>query len=251
MNEHEKEFLDEASKDFELEYKKRNNLKSTIIFTIVCTILLTITCTIFYFTFKDLNKEKALYNSLNNMDIISNSDKKIDMKIYSSGDYAKIEKIIKNTYNTFQINYNELNKLYKELNTTNILNIEVYKKDGPSFNNTKKKIEENTKKRNEIINNITDLYSEETINKNIKNNNFNEYFAKLYKKILHEINYKSHVTSIRKYEDTILEHTNKLYEILDYLTLQKENWEISEENELVSYNQEFILKFNDMLNKMK
>lgn len=250
MNEHEKNFLEETEKDLELEYVKRKSKKSAIIFTLVCLFLLGIASAIFYFSFKDLNKERVLYNSLNNMDIISNTDKKVDMKIYSSGEYGKIEKIIKNSYNIFQKNYNDLNNLYKELNTKDILNITTYKEDGPDFINTKKKIEENNLKRKEVIKNISDLYSEQTINKNIKENNLNEYFSKLYKKILKDINYASHVNSINKYETSINEHTNKIIEILNYLTKEKDNWEISE-NELVSYNPDFILTFNEMLKKMK
>lgn len=250
MNEHEKDYLEETAKDLEQEFVKRRKIKSTITFTIICIILIALTTAICYFTFKDLDKERTLYNALNNMDIISNAESKVDMKIYSLGEYAKIEKLIKESYNTFNLNYTKLNELYKELNTSNILNIEVYKNDAPSFIDTKAKIEENTKKRNEAINNISNLINSETINKNIKENNLNDYYAKLYKKILRDINYKNHINSINKYETTISEHINNIYEILDYLTAQKDNWEIYE-NELVSYDPDFILTFNDMLKKMK
>lgn len=245
MNEHEKEFLEGAAKDFEQEFESKKNIKSNLAFFSVCIVLIIITAILGFFIFKDLGKERELYNSLNSMK--NKKTEEIDMKIYSKDNYAKVEKIIKEAYKEYTKNYNNLNTLYKELNTTNFLNVEIYKKEkDTSFFMPKKRLKENTDKRNEAIKNIEKLYSQETIQKNIKNNNFNEYFSKLYIKILNELNFKNHVDSIRKYEVNINAHIQSINDIYDYLISNKDKWEITE-NQLVSYYADFITEFNQKI----
>lgn len=248
MNEHEKEFLEDAAKDFNEEYEKRETKKFNIIFFTICIILICIATLLGIYFFKDLSKEKILYNSLNNMKIKDKNE--IDMKIYSTEDYAKVEKIIKESYKTYLDSYSTLNEQYKLLNSTNFLNIDVYKKEAANnFSDSKKRLEDNLQKRNEAILNIQNLYAEDTIKKNIKENNLNNYYEKLYRKLLNELNYKSHVDSINKYEKEIKSHTDSINDILDYLSQNKDKWEVSE-NELVSYDSNFITEFNDKISKL-
>ncbi len=248
MNEHEKEFLEDAAKDLEEEFENKEKRKLNLTFLCVCIVLIIVAIILGFFIFKDLGKERELYNSLNSMK--KKESQEIDMKIYSKDDYAKVEKIIKEAYKEYIENYNSLNSLYKELNTSNFLNLEIYKKEGAtSFAESKKRLEENTAKRNESIENIRKLYSEETIQKNIKDNNLNKYFSKLYRKILSELNFRSHINSINKYEGNINKHIGNINSIYDYLAENKDKWEVNE-NELVSYDANFITEFNQKISNI-
>lgn len=127
------------------------------------------------------DKLRSEIKKIYEMDIYSEN---IDMKIKTKGDYAIVEKTIKEYLNEYATKIKEINQILIDETVGNILTAENYKNDGPKFEKTKKYITETKTKFNEDIDRVIEISNEEAMMNAIQNKNLDEYYISLYKELL-------------------------------------------------------------------
>lgn len=227
---------------------KKKNL--SIAFIIIFIIILAIG-TIFY-TYKNKQKQEViLKEEISKL----NPQEEIDMSIKTNGNYAKIEKVIKEHFKEISDKSEKLINLYKNENIIKAISIENYEKDGPEFVNTKKMIANTKKEINENINALEECFKKENMDKKINDKNLSDYYMDLYNNlnINQEENFKQAEKNMQNIKNSNSEYMvmlDNIEEIINYLSNNKEEWKI--ENGEFKYNsEEFFKQYTSLLNELK
>lgn len=175
------------------------------------------------------------------------SEEVINMKIETTGDYAKVEKMIKTDYNDF---YKLVDKVINEYGNpiiANCLSARNYDKDGPEFINTKAELEQLKIKRKEINDKMLDIVSSKNIELKIKENKLSDYYVDLYKEYTDGL--RILIKDVIREDESFNETIDGVIEILDFLTSKKDHWTIEEEN-IVFDDQDILDKYNWLVDKI-
>jgi hypothetical protein len=232
-------------------YMRRKKKIGKIILIIILIIL--ILCTIIgYFVYRDLKEENVLKEEINKIEELDLSQDEIDMEIKTSGDYKKVEKIIKNYLNDYSTKTKEILESFNQISFDNILSIENIKKDGPKFTESLKIIN----KINDIdkeIKSLEEMQSEEKIMKQIESRGLNNYYITLYKDImLDEI--KDELTTTKEGLETVstsIKNKANLYlEAINFLKTNEGKWQVTNNN-LYFNTKELTSQYNKITEKIK
>lgn len=228
-------------------------MKKKIILIIVA-LLLILGGAIAYFFITDMKQEEVLMQEVNKIAELDLSVDDVDMEIKTNGNYAIVEKTIKDYINE----YSDITK--KTINIMNnekieeILSIENYKKDGPDFIETKKYIENSKKEFNDNIQKLIELTSEERIKKNIEDAKLDDnYYVELYNNIMlgEEITQDLENAKVDLIDSK--EMLNELYDIqekvINLLANNKEKWSI-EEDELQFESDDLLNKYEELIDSL-
>lgn len=197
---------------------------------------------------KNKEKQQALLSS----EIISiNQTKKIDGNIKTKGKYAKVERAIKEYYIDYINSSMELINTYNEGILTNALTASNLSSDGPEFVTTKanitkiKNIEQTTKLK------FASITSDEYIESKARELELNDYYTNLFLDYLkNKITIKEDIT---KFEDVIENYDkwmDKIEEIINFLSENKDNWKINE-NKLEFNSNLLLIKYNSLIINLK
>lgn len=196
------------------------------------------------------NKEKQ--ETLLSSEIISiNQTKKIDGSIKTNGKYAKVERAIKEYYIDYITSSMDLINTYNEGNLTSALTASNLSSDGPEFVTTKanitkiKDIEQTTKSK------FVSITSDEYIDDKARELELNDYYTNLYLDYLkNKITIKEDIT---KFEDVIENYDkwmDKIEEIINFLSENKDNWKINE-NKLEFNSNLLLITYNSLIINLK
>ena len=139
------------------------------IILIVVILLLIAGGTIAYLYMTDMKQEEILIQEVNKISELDLSSDDVDMDIKTKGDYAIVEKAIKDYINEYSNITKATINIMNDEKIEDILSIENYKKDGPDFVETKKYVEKWL-----TIMMIIDIIKSD-IYINFKGENINEY----------------------------------------------------------------------------
>ena len=176
----------------------------------------------------NLSNLKKEVNEINKLDVTKDS---YNRRIKTSGDYALVEKTIKNYLNDYSKGVQEVKSDMNDTKLTKILSYDNYTSDGFEFTESYKYLEEEKKEFNEkidlLIEKSSKKYIEKYIDKNIKDKYYNNLCTELLitekrmksleetKQTLEEIK-----TKVNKIIDTSTEVLNLLKENKDVCTLE-------------------------------
>lgn len=217
--------------------------KGTKILLFVVLPLIIVACvgTAIFFVASEMMAKNTFTNEINSL-----SETNINTDVVSKGDYGKVEGLLKNDFKTYMESADKLVANYKKIEELKPLNIEVYKKDGPEFKETKATVDAIKEENKKISATLKELVSDEGIAKKIEDNALKTKFSDLYKEVLGNMQIKEGVNKIVEADekfDTFLEAINK---VLDYLIANKDKWFI-ENDTLKSTDRTFIDEYNKLI----
>lgn len=196
-----------------------------------------------YFVYDQLKMESKLDAIITNLA----NEETIDMTLETTGDCAKIEKIMKTSYRDF---YKLVDKIINEYGNpvvTNSLSANNYAKDGPKFVNTRKELNDLKIKRQELNEQMLQIVSQEAIDNNIKRYKLDDYYSEIYEEYAHSL--KLIIEDVVEEDKSFNESIDVVIEILDFLQQEKDHWQVEGENILFD-DQSLLDKYNWLISKI-
>ena len=234
--------------------------KTKIILLIIAILVIALIAIIAFKVTSDLKQEEilekeldSLYDLLDNYPLDYESLNKQLPTTVTTGDYAKVEKAVKDYSKDF-VNYmKQLDALVNNETIIYALNIENIKEDGPNFTNTKNILSESKTTLDTILTNFSNYLTEETALSYIKDIELDEYYTNIYK----QYTLGDNLSEMESTRDEILKSLNDLKslieneeEAINFLVANKGSWEI-ENDQLVFYSDSLINQYNDIISKIK
>ena len=228
------------------------------IIIVIVVVVLVIVATITFFVIKDLQQEKSLrkeideasnelwersggrYRNIEQIDVDKIS-KKLKATV-TTGDYAKIEKAIKNY---MADNLNTMLTISEALNDEvipNALTAENYQNDGPDFVKTRKILKNTQDKLSASKETMIILSKDDTVMSYLKNVD-DSYYIDLYKEMVGE---ESSVDDIKKNIDDIVNLIQSQQNVLEFLSENKNMWNV--QNGKIQFDDDILLnQYNQLL----
>ncbi len=224
--------------------------KNISIISIIIFIIIIVVGTIVY-SYKNKSKqENLLKEEISKI----NPNEEIDMSIKTNGNYAKIEKIMKENFKEISDRSKKLNDLYQNEDIVKAISIENYEKDGPDFTNTKQLITNTKKEINENVDELEKCFKKENLDKKIEEKNLSEYYKDLYNslEVNKEENFKESEKDIQTIKDSNTKYVlllDNIEKILNYLSDNKDKWSI-ENGEFKYTSEEFFKQYTSLINEL-
>lgn len=202
--------------------------------------------------YSDLQQEEILDKE---MKIVENLDIEKDdynRPIKTKGDYAVVEKTVKNYLSDFQKTLLKTSSLMEDKRLVNMLSAQNYKNDGPEFKESLKYIEETSKELETLFDKLIDMCDEKTIMAAIEKENLSDYYVDLYKEVAIGDVSDDFKEVKKEYEDSkekMLELL-KLYDnVLNFLKKNKGKWQVQGDN-IVFNSQSLLTTYNGYLSSL-
>ena len=174
----------------------------------------------------------------------------IDMTIKTKGDYAVVEKTIKEYLNNYSINIKEAMNIMQDKKMAEILTVDNYKNDGPEFTNSKEYISKTKTDFNEKMNLLMNMTSEEKMMQEIENKNLDSNFVELYRELMlgdkMEEDLKQMVKSLEEASTTINNILDTQEKVIDLLINNKGKWEV-QGKQIQFSTQKLVNEYNDLI----
>ncbi len=235
---------DKAKKQMEKDNKKEKNVidnkkVNKVLLTILLLLAIVVIIIGILFGGRVINKAK-LDNEINSLSSKSiENDDFSNIEINTSGEYAVIERCIKEFYNDYSNLKKDFMDKINDEKIQNILTVENYKNDGPEFKESLEYIANEKEEFNKVAEDISNMLTKQSIMERIENENLDTYYTNLYANYF--LNGDTLIEDLQKsYQDVndakVL--MNNLYnnetKILNFLVNNKDNWEIL--NDKLTFN---------------
>ena len=212
------------------------------IIIVIVVVVLVIVATITFFVIKDLQQEKSLRKEIDEIQKEMVDFEQIDVDKITTGDYAKIEKAIKNY---MADNLNTMLTISEALNDEvipNALTAENYQNDGPDFVKTRKILKNTQDKLSASKETMIILSKDDTVMSYLKNVD-DSYYIDLYKEMVGE---ESSVDDIKKNIDDIVNLIQSQQNVLEFLSENKNMWNV--QNGKIQFDDDILLnQYNQLL----
>ena len=223
-----------AKKQLENEHKATKNNKqkvNKVLLTVVLVLAIIVIIIGIVYGGKILNKAK-LDNEINELSSKSiENDDFSNINIQTSGQYAIVEKAIKEFYNEYSTLRKEFIDKINDEKIQKMLSIENYQNDGPEFQESLQYIQQNQEEFGKIAENLENILKQESIMERVENQDLSSYYINLYRDYFFEGD--NLIEDLQKsYQDVIdaKKLMNNLYnnetKILNFLIEHKESWTI-------------------------
>ncbi|MDD3303589.1 MAG: DUF3053 family protein [Clostridia bacterium] len=226
-----------------MENQKKSNVKLIVLIAIVAFIVLVAIGIVVFNIVNSGIQKQILFGQIDEI----NSSTTVDMEIKTKGEYAKVEKALKEHLKEYYATLDNITNTYQDTGLENMLTAANISATGPEFKDQKAKLESITKAGEEAKTKIIDLASDEYKIKKAKTAELNEKYSSLYYQIVDLTeNSEKNVKVISANN----EYLNKLLEILNYLSDNKNNWKVNDQ--MIEFTTtELANKYNELLNEAK
>ena len=235
--------------NIKVESKKEKKQKSV---GRILLIVLFVILAVFIFFGGKIRNEVKLNKELGNLFTKKTTLQNVmDYEIVTTGDFAEIEKCVKEYYQELTSKEQDLYNIIEDEKIQSILTANNLKEDGPEFNKSLEYINSKKKKLEETAKSIKDLVTKQNIEKRIEGKDLSDYYVGLYKKYFFadEENLKEELKNKLSDVEYAYNLMNKLYDneikILNFLTENKEHWR-ADETRLVFDNPVLSAQYNSM-----
>lgn len=225
-------------------------MKKKIFITFGVVVIL-IAVLIAIFVVKDLRQEKTLRDEIASIQELAGSEQMdaVNEKlghIVTTGDYAKVEKAVKNY---MADNFNNAITIAEALNDevlTNALTAENYMSDGPDFVKTKLLLSDLQKRLTKAKEEQKRLSTNETVMSYLKDKE-DSYYVDLYKEIIGEEESASEdAIEIEQSIDEVLDMVAVEQSVIDFLSENKGQWTV--QDGIVAFSDEALnVQYNQLL----
>lgn len=196
----------------------------------------------------NLNKEVT---EINKLDITKDS---FDRRIKTSGDYALVEKTIKNYLNEYSNGVQNVKNTMDDSRLTTILSYDNYSTDGFEFVESFKYLNTTKEAFNKEIDLLIEKSSKEYIEKYINKNIEDKYFNDLCKDLMVTEERIKSLEETKKTLEVIKSKVNKIIDSsVEVLNLLKDNKNdcVLEEGQIKFKSKSVYDKYNELVNKIK
>lgn len=229
-------------------------MKNKKFFIIFCFILIDVFLVVGFLVIRDsisFNELKREVIELSKLDITKD---RYNRKIKSHGDYATVEKAIKEYMDGYAVDIQYLSKMMNDERLSTILSYSNYEKDGPEFKESLDYLEKSKKEYNEKIDKLIANLDEENIDNYIYTRINDEYYVSLY----HELIFETPMIDNLKNTKTLLEESrekmNLIYdtciETLNYLCLYNDKWKL-EDGEIKFQTEDMYNYYMSLISKVQ
>lgn len=205
------------------------------------------------FVVKDLRQEKTLRDEIASIQELAGLEQ-MDMdavneklgRIVTTGDYAKVEKAVKNY---MADNFNNAITIAEALNDevlTNALTAENYMSDGPDFVKTKLLLNDLKERLTNAKEEMKRLSEDETVMSYLKDKE-DSYYVDLYKEIIGEEESASEdAIEIEQSIDEVLDMVAVEQSVIDFLSENKGQWTV--QDGIIAFSDEALnVQYNQLL----
>lgn len=221
-----------------------------IVVAVVFAILVVIGALIGYFVSRDVKQEQILRNEINVLNKLDIKKDSYDTKIKTTGDYAVVEKTIKEYLNDYATNLQDVLAILQDEKLSSVLSAENYKNDGPDFVSTKEYLETTKKDFNEKLTKLTNMTDNKVIMKKIKNKNLNSYYVDLYEELMlrgiAREDLQESKTDLKKAGETINNLLEVEQNVINLLVENKDKWSV-ENDTIVFKDTDTLNKYNELI----
>ncbi len=196
-----------------------------------------------YMVASDLKTEEQLNNIVHDLSLTD----KIDMTIQTTGDYATVEKLIKNDYQDFYDLIDKLEQEYGNPVLIGCLSVSNIASDGPTFEKTKADLETLKAAREKINNEMLDIVSDKVVAQKIDDYKLEDYYEELYRDYIADL--KVLITELVKADKDFNDLIDVVNEILDFLKTEQNHWKI-ENNHLIFDDERLLQKYQWLVSKV-
>lgn len=190
-------------------------------------------------------------DAIGKLDITKDS---IDMEIKTKGDYAVVEKTMKEYMNTYGTTCKELMDILQDDQMGKILTAENYKNDGKEFIKTKEYITKTKTDFNEKINKLIEMSSEEKMMEVVKEKQLEESYVELYKEIMLGNEIKEDLQEVvSELEEASKAINNRLEveeKIINLLVENKNKWNVNDNGEIEFETQKLVDQYNNLISSL-
>lgn len=229
-------------------------MKNKKFFIIFCFILIDVFLVVGFLVIRDsisFNELKREVIELSKLDITKD---RYNRKIKSHGDYATVEKAIKEYMDGYAVDIQYLSKMMNDERLSTILSYSNYEKDGPEFKESLDYLEKSKKEYNEKIDKLIANLDEENIDNYIYTRINDEYYVSLY----HELIFETPMIDNLKNTKTLLEESrekmNLIYDTcidtLNYLCLYNDKWKL-EDGEIKFQTEDMYNYYMSLISKVQ
>lgn len=221
------------------------------ILIIIGVLILLIAILIAVFVVKDLRQEKTLRDEIASIQELAGSEQMdaVNEKlghIVTTGDYAKVEKAVKNY---MADNFNNAITIAEALNDevlTNALTAENYMSDGPDFVKTKLLLSDLQKRLTKAKEEQKRLSTNETVMSYLKDKE-DSYYVDLYKEIIgEEESAFEDAIEIEQSIDEVLDMVAVEQSVIDFLSENKGQWTV--QDGIIAFSDEALnVQYNQLL----
>jgi len=131
--------------------------------------------------FTSINLLRKEIEELSTLDVTKD---RFNSSCVTRGGYCKVEKAIKDYLDDYAKNIQDISSMVSNEEFNNILSFSNIEKDGPSFNNSLKYLEDFSKSYNEKVEYILSRLNEDTIKNHINSYTNNSYYRSLYNELM-------------------------------------------------------------------
>ncbi len=222
-------------------------MKNKMIFLVILLVVAIVTVAVALFlAFGDIKDRNVLTAQINAI----GQDGEIDMNIASTGEYAVIEKQVKEDCQTYYDAIDKLKENFETISKIDVINLENYKNDGPEFNESLGKLRSLKEENEQLIQALDDLTNDIKLNQKADGLGLSSRNRKLYMSIIETLNLKANTEKEKSENEKFESYLDSLIDILSYLKDNGNQWFI-ENDALKSQSQEFIDTYNKKVEEMK
>lgn len=194
-------------------------------------------------------KKEAI--EINKLDVTKDS---FDRRIKTSGDYALVEKTIKNYLKDYSKGVQDVKETMNDSKLTKILSYDNYSSDGFEFTESFKYLTKEKESFNKKIDSLIEKSEEKYIKKYIDNKIEEKYYNDLCKELMITKTRMNNLSETKKTLEDIKTKVNKIIdtstEVLNLLKDNKDNC-ILEDGQIKFKSKAVFDKYNELTNKIK
>lgn len=239
--------------------------KTKIILGIIAILVIAVIAIVAFMFVKDLKQEENLNTELASLyellDKYPLNYEAIDVNLkqtITSGDYAKVERAVKDYSGNFVTYVKQLDELFNNQALVNALSTDNIKEDGPDFTKTKQQLDDAKNSLDKIYSDLSSYFTENKVMSYINDKNLDDYYIDLYKKYTFEgskedgssfdleAEGKEIISSLDEFKNLITTEQ----ELVEFLIKNKRSWKVVN-NELVFYSSNLTNQYNNLISKLK
>ncbi len=224
------------------------------IILVLVIILVIIIGLLIYFVSRDLAIERQLKAEIKNYhnDLVDNKEVDPD-NIVTSGDYAKVEKALKEYLSACNTHFNDLNDILNDEQINNNVTIQNIQTDGPNFATTKQFFVDIADNLNNSYDTFLNDFDDKTVMSYLDDDSISDYYKKFYYNLATN---EDIMISKEDYFDDTIEKINKILnkqeEMINFLIANQTNWQVIN-SELIFYDDNLATiysNYNEELNQI-
>lgn len=226
-----------------------------VIIGVIIAIVVLVVIAVGAFGYYRIQQENLLIEEVNAIVSSNILEDEIDMTIKSKGNYAKVEKTIKEYLNEYVSKVKKAEEIYMNKEVINALSAENCESDGPEFTKTKETVKTAKETANNYVNDLTNYLEKDTMLARIEEQNLSQYYVDLYAKLMYDDEETMKDLQEAKEEmiesnDDYVEMLGKIEEAMNLLSENKDSWKLN--NGRIEFTSISLLtKYNNIVRSIK